>query len=358
MGSPALATGGASLQDMFGAVKLPYGIALWVAVAGLGPALGPVMGGFTAAAKGWRWPLWIQVWLAGPVLLIMFFCLPETSTPNILYRRAKRLRAATGCESLRSEADLEQEKLSPKTLLVDTILRPVQISILDPGTGFVNIYVSLIYAIYYSFFESFPLVYPVIYRFSYAQTGLTFACSVFTTIMGATCYMLYVYKIVEPKIRATGKLPSIDSRLDPAIAGSFLMPIGLFIFAWTSRASIHWIAGLIGVGIYSLGLYIVLQCMLLYVPLTYPKYSASLLAANDFCRSSLAAGFIMAGRPMFEKLGIAGGVSLLAGLTCLCVPALILLYHYGPLLRSKSKFAVVESDLDFAQAKTEPSASA
>jgi DHA1 family multidrug resistance protein-like MFS transporter len=117
------------------------------------------------------------------------------------------------------------------------------------------------------------------------------------------------------------------------------MPIGLFLFGWTSRESVHWMVGVIGVAIYSLGFYVFLQCVLLYINMMYPKYSASLLAANDFCRSSLATAFIMAGRPLFKNLGIGGGVSLIAGLACVCVPLLLLLYRFGAYLRSKSKFA-------------------
>ncbi|KAJ1024854.1 hypothetical protein NDA16_002894 [Ustilago loliicola] len=339
VGSPALATGGATLQDMYSIVKLPYGIALWVAAASMGPALGPLMGGFAAEAKTWRWPLWIQVWLVAPVLIIMILLLPETSHANILLRRAQRLRKVTGCQILRSEAEIEQQKLSARTMVIDSLIRPIQISILDPGTGFMNLYVSLVYAIYYSFFESSPLIYPVIYRFTLGTTGLTFVSVVLTTAMGAAGYMHYIYYYVEPKIRQTGQLPVLESRLIPAIPASMLMPIGLFLFAWTSRESIHWIVGLIGVGIYSIGFYVFLQCALLYIPLVYPKYAASLLAANDFCRSSLAAGFVMFGHPLFKNLGIGPGISLLAGLTVLCIPALLLLYKYGELLRSKSKFA-------------------
>ena len=356
MGSPALATGGATLQDMYSMVKLPYGIALWVAAASMGPALGPVMGGFAAEAKTWRWPLWIQVWLCGPVLLVMIFCLPETSAQNILFRRARRLRAITGCASLRCEAEIEQRKLTVQRMVMDTLVRPIQISILDPGTGFMNIYVSLVYAIYYSFFESFPLIYPVIYRFTLGTTGLAFVSVVVTTGLGAAGYIYYVYYSVEPKIRKTGELPPLESRLIPAIPASLMMPIGLFLFAWTSRESVHWIVGLIGIGIYSIGFYVFLQCVLLYVPLVYPKYAASLLAANDFCRSSLAAGFVMAGRPLFKNLGIGGGVSLLAGLTCLCVPLLLLLYRYGAWLRSKSEFASTSADVRVEPARADDSA--
>lgn len=337
-GSPALATGGATLQDMYSILKLPYGIALWVAAASMGPALGPLTG-YAVEVKTWRWPLWIQVWLCAPVLILMFFAMPETSAQNILYRRAKRLRAATQWKELRSHAEVEQQTLSLRKIVVESLVRPIQISILDPGTGFMNIYVSLVYAIYYSFFESFPLIYPPLYGFGLGATGLTFLSVVATTSLGAAGYMLYVYYYVEAKIRRTGELPSLESRLIPAIPASVLMPIGLFLFGWTSRESVHWMVGVIGVAIYSLGFYVFLQCVLLYINMMYPKYSASLLAANDFCRSSLATAFIMAGRPLFKNLGIGGGVSLIAGLACVCVPLLLLLYRFGPYLRSKSKFA-------------------
>ncbi|SPO28998.1 probable FLR1 - Putative H+ antiporter involved in multidrug resistance [Ustilago trichophora] len=339
VGSPALATGGATLQDMYSVMNLPYVIAIWVAAASMGPALGPVMAGFAVEAKTWRWPMWIQVWLCGPVLVAMFLCMPETSASNILVRRARRLRKVTQCSDLRCEAETAKSKLTLRMVVTDALIRPIQISILDPGTGFMNAYVSLVYAIYYSFFESFPLIYPVIYRFHLGTAGLTFLSVVVTTAIGASCYIFYVRCYVEPQIRKSGELPPLESRLIPAIPASIMMPLGLFLFAWTSRESIHWIVGLIGIGIYSIGFYVLLQCVLLYVPQVYPKYAASLLAANDFCRSSLAAGFVMVGRPLFKNLGIGKGVSLLAALACLCVPLLVLLYRYGAWLRAKSRFA-------------------
>jgi DHA1 family multidrug resistance protein-like MFS transporter len=77
-----------------------------------------------------------------------------------------------------------------------------------------------------------------------------------------------------------------------------------------------------------------------YIPNIYPKYAASLFAANDAARSTLAAGAILFARPMFLSLGVAGGVSLLAGLSCLCTIGFFVLYHYGPTLRGKSRFAI------------------
>src|SRR5271155_4392561 len=54
VGSPSLATGGASIGDMYRPVKRAYGIAVWGIGAVCGPTLGPLVGGFAAESKGWN----------------------------------------------------------------------------------------------------------------------------------------------------------------------------------------------------------------------------------------------------------------------------------------------------------------
>lgn len=79
MGSPPLATGAASLADMYLPEDCAAILGLW-SIAGMGgPALGPAIGGFAAQAKGWTWTIWILLWLSGGALLILAFTMPETS---------------------------------------------------------------------------------------------------------------------------------------------------------------------------------------------------------------------------------------------------------------------------------------
>ena len=52
VGSPSLATGGASIGDMYTPSKRTYGIAVWGIGAVMGPTMGPLVGGFAAEAKG------------------------------------------------------------------------------------------------------------------------------------------------------------------------------------------------------------------------------------------------------------------------------------------------------------------
>ena len=114
IGSPVLATGGASIADMYRPQKRAYGIGIWGIAAVCGPVLGPLVGGFAAEAKGWRWTIWELMWLSGFCLVVLIFFLPETSSTNILYRRAKRLRKLTGKGNLRTEGEIIGESMGPK----------------------------------------------------------------------------------------------------------------------------------------------------------------------------------------------------------------------------------------------------
>jgi DHA1 family multidrug resistance protein-like MFS transporter len=177
-GSPALANAGATFGDMYSLLYVPYTLSWWVFAAWAGPALGPLMAGFAVSAKTWRWSLWELVWMAGPTILILFAVTPETSSPNILLRRAKRLRLMTGNEKLQSQSEIDQRHMTLSGIAIDALIKPIEITIKDPAVFFVNIYTALFYGIYYTFFEVFPLVFPVMYGFNLGEIGLAFtSCS-------------------------------------------------------------------------------------------------------------------------------------------------------------------------------------
>ncbi|KIW00753.1 uncharacterized protein PV09_07735 [Verruconis gallopava] len=337
-GSPCLATGGASLQDMFSLIKVPYVLTLWAFAATCGPALGPVISGFSIPVEGWRWSMWEILWLAGPIWLLMFLCLPETSPSNILLRRAQRLRKRTGETKFRSQSEIDQANLKLNDLFIESLWRPIQLMLLDPSIAFTAVYTSLIYGIYYSFFEAFPLVYITMYGFNIGQMGLTFLSITVGVMIAMTMYWSYIYWIVEPDFRKNG-LGAPEKRLVPALFAAFLLPVGLFIFAWASNPTVHWIGSVIGISVFTIGIFIVIQCIFVYLPLSYPQYAASLFAGNDFARSTLATGAIHFSSPLFHNLGVDRGVTLLGGLTAGCILGVFTLYFYGSKLRARSRFA-------------------
>ena len=337
-GSPCLANGGATMQDMYSLLYLPYALTFWVSAAYCGPALGPLLSGFAVTAKGWRWSLWEILWIAGPVFILMFLLVPETSTPNILLRRANRLRALTSDPRLKSQSEIDQKGLKPSSIAIDALIKPLEITIKDPAIAFVNMYTALVYGIYYSFFEVFPLVYTGYYHFSLGIIGVVFTCVLVACILGVLTYAAYLHYYLIPDIMKRG-LRAQEHRLVPAIFASFGPPIGLFLFAWTANPTIHWIAPTIGITIYGATVFIVMQCIFVYVPLSYPQYAASLFAGNDFFRSALACGSILFARPLFLNVGIHKGVTVLAGLSTMGILGMLVLYYQGAKLRARSKFA-------------------
>ncbi|EXJ73658.1 uncharacterized protein A1O5_03420 [Cladophialophora psammophila CBS 110553] len=339
MGSPCLATGGASMGDMYGLLKLPYALTAWVAAAFCAPALGPLLSGFSVVAEGWRWALWEVLWMSSPVFVLMFLSMPETSANNILLRRAQRLRKLTGNANLKSQGEIDQGTMSFSKVAIEQMWKPIEIFLKDPAVFFTNVYTSLIYGIYYSFFEAFPLVYIGIYHFNIGELGIVFICIVVGCALGIVVYVSYVYFYLEPDIKKNG-LRAQEHRLVPALFATTLLPAGMFWFGWTSTPHIHWIVSIIGITFYAVGAFILFQCIFMYLPLTYPQYAASLFAANDLCRSALAAGSIIYAHPLYVNLGIGRGISLLGGLLGGGVIGIWALWYFGASLRARSKFAM------------------
>jgi DHA1 family multidrug resistance protein-like MFS transporter len=173
------------------------------------------------------------------------------------------------------------------------------------------------------------------------EIGLVFLCVLVSCMIGVGVYLAYLYFYMDPRIAKRG-WPIQEARLVPALPASIGPTIGLFLFAWTARASIHWIVPTIGITIYGATVFVVMQCIFVYIPLSYPTYAASLFAANDFFRSALACGSVLFAQPLFDNLGVDKGTSLLGGLSVIGIIGIWLLYFYGAKLRSLSKFAVYD----------------
>ncbi|RMZ87764.1 hypothetical protein DV736_g5006, partial [Chaetothyriales sp. CBS 134916] len=255
MGSPCLATGGASMGDMYSLLKLPYALTAWTAAGFSAPALGPLLSGFAVMSKNWRWSLWEILWMAGPVFLLMFATMPETSAANILLRRAKRLRKFTGDQSLKSQSEIDQGHLGLSQVAYSQLLKPLEITVKDPSVFFVNLYTSFIYGVYYSFFEAFPLVFINMYGFNIGELGIVFTCIIVGCVFGIIIYCSYVYWYLEPDIKKNG-LRAQEHRLVPALFAVLFLPASLFWFGWTSEKSIHWIVPIIAITFYAIGAFV------------------------------------------------------------------------------------------------------
>lgn len=187
----------------------------------------------------------------------MFVSLPETSAPNILLRRARRLRKLTDKVNLRSQSEIDQAGMTASDVAYDALIKPWQINLLDPAVvsppplplfsrltilprcyadnnfcvlqAFTTVYTALVYGIFYSFFESFPLVFPVLYGFNLGESQLPFLAVVVSLLICIPLYCYYYYYIVEPRVKISG-FGEPEERLIPGLIATFFVPAGLFLF--------------------------------------------------------------------------------------------------------------------------------
>lgn len=237
LGSPPLAVGAGSNIDLWSARARTRAGSIFLLAPFFGPALGPIVGGFVAQYKGWRWTQWCSAVLGATVFALTLGC-QETYAKIILKKRAKKLGLPPP-PSPGSPSGLPALKL----LFTVTVTRPIHMLLTDPIVILYSAYTAFNFAVIFCFFAAFPIVFIGMYRFSIWQSGLVFVgisagCVVAVIIAITVDSVTYVRKIKDTK-GSVSQLPP-EVRLYCAMIGSVLLPVGLFWFAWTSRADVHW----------------------------------------------------------------------------------------------------------------------
>lgn len=342
--SPALATGGASVGEVLSRPYVPLGIAIWSLAAVCGPSLGPLVGSVLTVKANWRWTFWFMAIISGACLIFLAWLLPETYEATLLSRKAKRLRKITGNPNIKSQGEIDNENLNLKELAIETLYRPLEVTVVEPVVLLINIFIALVYSIMYIWFEAFPIVFVNTKGFTLVELGVSYVSIMVGIGSGAVVYILWTHrKYTIPSIAGIQTHPEIF--IPVAIIGAVIMPIGIFIFAWTSSPSIHWIFPLIGAAIYACGAFLIFQTLFNYMLASFkPQYMASIFASNDFFRSVIAGVFPLFGGFLYhntgsEKYPVGWGSSILGFITIAMIAIPVLFYLNGPKLRARSRFA-------------------
>lgn len=219
------------------------------------------------------------------------------------------------------------------------VVRPFQFSFFEPIVLIMNIYISLIYGILYIWFEAFPIVYGEIHGFNLGEIGLAFLGILVGVLITIPIYCYWKYRYQSRHLDENLDMAP-EYQLPPACVGAVALPASIFWFGWTGAfASVHWISPIIASALFAAGGMLIFNAVFTYQGHAYPEYAASALAANDFMRSSFAAGFPLFASAMFHNLGVGWASTLLACLTVVFVPYPFLLYWFGRKIRLSSRYA-------------------
>ncbi|KAE8381504.1 major facilitator superfamily domain-containing protein [Aspergillus bertholletiae] len=337
-GSAPLAIGGGVLSDLFVPEERGRAIAIYSLAPLLGPAIGPIAGGFITENTSWSWTFYATSIADGVIQLFGLFFLRETYTPVLLKRKAKRLRKETGDPGYQTESEMSNNQTILQVLSV-SLVRPFKLLTTQPIVQFIAIYMAYVYGVMYLVMSTFPTLWTESYHESIGIGSLNYIALGLGYWGGSQiCAMLNdrIYRRLKQK---TGK-GRPEFRIPLLGVAAVFTPIGLFIYGWTAQAHTHWIGPDIGACIFSLGIITAYQCMQTYLVDAYTRYAASALAAAACLRSLAGFGFPLFAPYMYQALDYGWGNSLLAFVSiALGVPAPLLLWIYGERLRKMSTYA-------------------
>ncbi|KAI5370717.1 Putative major facilitator superfamily, MFS transporter superfamily [Septoria linicola] len=332
-----LAVTAAVFADMYSNQYRGLAVTAFSATVINGPLMAPFIGGFISKSYlGWRWVAYIPAFMGFAAGTLALLFQEETYGPVVLVSKASELRRLTrnwGIHAKQEEVEVDLTELAVKN-----VARPLRILFTEPIVLLITIYMSFLYGLLYLSLTAYGIVFSQIYGFSLGVAGLPYFGMIVGVCIGLVLVVIDVPRY-NKKLAANNNIPVPEWRLPITMAGGISFTVGLFMFGWTSSASIPWIvptvAGLfLGFGIFT----VFLQC-LNYIIDAYLMFAASAIAANTIMRSLCGAIFPLFATYMFNGIGINWGMTLLGILSALFIPMPFLFYFYGKRIRAKSKFA-------------------
>ncbi|KAH8926148.1 MFS general substrate transporter, partial [Atractiella rhizophila] len=245
-GSAPLTNSGGVISDMFIPRDRSLAMSFFAMAPFSGPVLGPIVAGFVGQTVGWRANFWIMFGFSAVMFMANFLLVPETYAPAILRERAAKLMEKANAEAgdIVYYVSIYDKDKPPESLghkLQISLVRPFKMLLLDVIVLLFALYAALVYGILYLCFTAFPIVFQQERGWSPGIGGLGYLGLLAGTFSGIFIN-LWLNKSYARKCDAspTGIIAP-EARLPGLMIGGVILPVGLFIFAFTTRKSVHWI---------------------------------------------------------------------------------------------------------------------
>lgn len=282
-------------------------------------------------------------------LCLYAFTVPETHRPTLLRSQQRRRQrrsdndpeAGCGSKGDGKEGIAVQPTPSLRVRLSAALKRPFIYLFTEPLVMIVCAYTAILYGMLYGLLGAFPYAFMDIRGLNRLNTSWMYLSILLGFIIGAACIGCFLQDRQFKRAWDNGTYTP-ESRIGPAAWGSFAVPIGLVIFAWTApfHEAVHWMGPCVGMVVFAFGMQLTFNSWLSYLGDAYGPNSASAMAAATFSRSMLGAVFPLFMKDLVRAMTLQAGMSMFAGISLpLCVCGLLFV-KYGARIRSKSKHAV------------------
>lgn len=267
----------------------------------MGPAFGPIMGGFVVQYSTWPWMFYATSALSAAIQLAGLLWLPETYGPTILKQRAKKLRKAT----LNQEIYTNYDENTHWTVLRHAMVRPFRLLGTQPIVQILALFIAYVFGLMYLALSTFSAIWVDIYNerstvasLNYLSLALGFCLA--TQICAPTndivcsapiAHVLANENQVYSRLkRRNGNVGRPEFRIPLLVPGVLLIPIGLLWYGWSVESRLHWMMPNFGAFLFGSGVVISMQCTTSYIVDTYSIYAASAVAATTVLRAIMAFG--------------------------------------------------------------------
>lgn len=273
---------------------------------------------------------------------------------------------------LRWRVKSDDERASLGKMISISLYRPFFLLFTEPVVFFFSLWVSFAWAILYLTFASIPYVFETVYGWNIEDSGYIFASMIVGAFLSTIIGVLQDELLKHPQWRAEkwsddssyherrcsqqqrgprAKFYAIlrrhfpvevpESRLYFTCITATLLPIGLFLFGFTSTPSTPWISPAIAICLATMGIFSVYLATFNYLADVYHMYASSALAAQSCCRNVLGGIFPLVALPLFKNLGNSGAGGVLGGIALALTFVPWVLVFYGSRIRARSSFALV-----------------
>lgn len=333
--SSTLSIYGGSLADMYSPEERNK-LWPWFALSPLlSPIFSPVAGGWINGHVSWRWVYWIGLIMSGAIFLAAFFFLPETYSPMIIQWRAHHLRVAT--KSDRYTCELEgKETLAQR--LAHNLTRPAKFFTTEPIIMALGFYLIVIYVVIFDFLNGFEFIFTDTWGLSSGDTALAFLGICLGALISVS--LMPLIHMIRGKMSKQGEKDENkpEALLLPAMVASPFFAISIFWLAWTSYKSVSYWSAYVSTVLFGYSMTAIFVSSYSYIINIYGTYSSSALGSVTMARYFVAAGMVVAARPMYMGIGHHWALSFLGCLGVICLPVPWLIHAFGKKLRDKSQF--------------------
>lgn len=298
----------------------------------MGPTLGPLFGGIITQTLNWRWMFWILTIVCTTNTILGFLFLKETYAPVILNKRCEQ----RGQEDGGSYTFPGRDARPLLTKILQNVKRPITILFTQPIVFTMAAWQAVVFAATYSLFTNMEEMYgpKSPYGLTTLQVGLLYLGPGLGQLLAVLFLVPRIDTVFNKLTAKHGGKQKPEYRLPLANIGSVLLPLTLFVFAWTVQRT-HWFVSIACTAFFGLGQVAIFNTAQNYYIDAFSKYAASAIAAGTVFRSIVGGTVPLLAPRIFKSLGYGWGWTVFGIVTLLLSPSPVIFYKYGERLRER-----------------------